>query len=212
MKKQKKQLIVMVCLLLVCVVAYGGMTMYYSNKAKEEDAKEEADKMTAFSIDYTTITGISYISGEENVTLVKNDDTWYSSDDTEVNIDESTVETDMLYILDSVSAEQKIETPEDISQYGFAKDDEGNITAETNTIVLIDDADNTYALYIGAANPYDSSQYYLMVEGDNSVYVIGTSLVDGFSKTVEDMTVEETTAEETSAEKTTEAEDVEETT
>ena len=45
-------------------------------------------------------------------------------------------------------------------------------------------------------SPYDSTKYYMMVKGDDNVYVISSDLVTAFSKTVDDMKEEETTTVE----------------
>lgn len=91
-----------------------------------------------------------------------------------------------------------------MEDYGFTQNGD-TITASTNTITIVDANNKTHILYIGDANPYDSTKYYMMVEGDENVYVVDSSVVDAFSKSLEDLekeeetTVEETTVEETTA-------------
>ena len=51
--------------------------------------------------------------------------------------------------------------------------------------------------------PYDASKYYMMVKGDDSVYVVDSSVVDGFTKTVDDLEKEEETTTNNDGETTT---------
>jgi hypothetical protein len=210
MRKQTIQFLTIVGILILCAIIYFGTTLYFS---KQEEA-ESADTITAFEIeDYkNNITKVSYGYSDEDITLVNEDGTWYDSADKSVKIDSSAVET-MTALLSNVTASQKIEKPDDISEYGFTTDDDGNIEATTNKIVITDADEKTYTLYIGASNPYDESQYYLMVEGDDNIYVVDSTLSEGFEKSIDDLTEEETTVEETTVEETTaeEASSVQET-
>ena len=61
---------------------------------------------------------------------------------------------------------------------------------------MMDEDNNTNTLYIGDANPYDSQTYYMMVEGDDNVYLIDSTVVDAFSMSIDNLTEEETTLEE----------------
>ena len=95
----------------------------------------------------------------------------------------------MLAKLVSVTADEKIAKKDDVSQYGFTIDDNGNVIAETNTIALTDEDNTTYTLYIGKENPYDTSKYYMMVEGDeNNIYLVDSDIQTAFSKNISDIT------------------------
>lgn len=193
MKKQLIQFTAVIVILLLCVGGYFLMTNYFSAKKEQE---ETTDTVTAFKIDdYTKITGITYNYNDETVILLKNGDEWISGSDTETDLDEDTIEQEMLIKLSQVNAETVIENPEDIADYGFEKDKKGNITPDTMTIIAMDSDDKSYTAYIGASNPYDTSKYYMMAEGDDDVYVIDSSIVDTFSKSESDLAVVEETTE-----------------
>lgn len=204
MKKQLIQFCVVIAVLVVCIGGYFGISKYFTDK----EESESSDNIVAFEMEnYADISNLTYLYGGETISLYKEDDKWYDSSDTSVNLSSSTIEDDMLAQLASVEATQKIESPEDIAEYGFETNEKGELDTTTNTIVF-SDGDNTYTIYIGDVNPYDSTQYYMMVEGDDNVYVTDSTLSDAFYKSVEDITEEETTGEETTVEETT----VEETT
>lgn len=199
MNKQKKQFIVVAILMIICIAAYFGVGRFYKVQDEKESKKAEENTIIAFEMpNYDEITALSYIVNNTSVTLGKDSDgIWHDSGDLNVNIDKDAVETDMLPLLVSIKADEKIEKPEDTSQYGFTIDDSGNSTATTNTIIFIDGDNNTYTLYIGNENPYDSSKYYMMVEGDENVYLVDSDIETAFSKEVSEIT-EETTTEATS--------------
>ncbi|MFQ9515174.1 MAG: DUF4340 domain-containing protein [Eubacterium sp.] len=199
MKKQLIQFGVVIVILVLCIGGYFGISKYFSDK--EENKK--ADTVVAFELeDYKNATAVSYLNSGEQISLSKKNETWSYSEDASVNLSSSVIEGEMLAQLASVEAVQKIDKPEDITQYGFEIDDKGSVEPATNTIVVVDRDGNTHTLYIGDQNPYDSSQYYMMVEGDDNVYVTDSTLADAFSKSVEDITEEETTVEETTVEET----------
>ena len=106
----------------------------------------------------------------------------------------------MLAKLVSVTADEKIAKKDDVSQYGFTIDDNGNVIAETNTIALTDEDNTTYTLYIGKENPYDTSKYYMMVEGADNIYLVDSDIQTAFSKNISDIT--ETTTEAATQEST----------
>ena len=191
MNKQKKQFVVVVILMAVCIIGYFGVGKFYKNQEEKESENKEATAITAFELkDYEKITAFNYITNGK----------WHDSSDASVNISKDSVETDMLAKLVSVTADEKIAKKDDISQYGFTIDDNGNVIAETNTIALTDEDNTTYTLYIGKENPYDTSKYYMMVEGDDNIYLVDSDIQTAFSKNVSDIT--ETTTEAATQEST----------
>ena len=196
MNKQYIRLGSFVLLLIVCVCAYFMITNYYDNKEQEE---EKANSFTAFSLDeYKDTKKISYQSDSGTITLERKDKQWKIKGQSKINVDESVVETDMLALLVEVVSDEKMEDVTDLKDYGFTKTDK-KITASTNEITIVDSKDKEHTIYLGNANPYDTSKYYMMVKGDDSVYVVDSSVVDGFSKTVDDLEKEEETTTESSS-------------
>ena len=201
MRKQMIQFLAVILVLIVCIGGYFAVT-HYSDKKEKEESRE--DTIEAFKIDNdVNIVGLTYTYEGKEISLSKDDDKWTDTDDSGKKLDGSTIESEMLIPLSKIEASQKIEKPEDTAEYGFETNDKGVITPKTNTIIATDSDNNTYTIYIGTANPYDSSKYYMMVAGDDNVYVIDSTVVDAFSKAVDDLEEETTTAEETTAEEVT---------
>ena len=186
----------------VCIIGYFGVGKFYKNQEEKESENKEATAITAFELkDYEKITAFNYITNGTSITLTKDSDgKWHDSSDASVNISKDSVETDMLAKLVSVTADEKIAKKDDVSQYGFTIDDNGNVIAETNTIALTDEDNTTYTLYIGKENPYDTSKYYMMVEGDDNIYLVDSDIQTAFSKNISDIT--ETTTETATQEST----------
>lgn len=199
MKKQYIKAGSFVILLIVCVIGYFLITNYYDGKEQEEENK---NKIIAFSLDnYKDTKSVSYTSDSGKIKLVRGGEQWKIEGESKIDVDESVVETDMLSLLVEVAADDKIENPSNLEEYGFIKKD-GKITESTNTITLTDSENKEHIIYIGSANPYDASKYYMMVEGDGNVYVIDSSIADAFTKSSDDLEKEEetTTQEETTKE------------
>lgn len=195
MRKQYIELGSVIILLIVCVIGYFSITNYYNNKEKKE---ENANKIVAFSLEnYKDAKSISYTSDSDTINLVKKDNKWNIKGDSKTDVDESIVETEMLSTLVEVVSEEKIDDSSNLEEYGFTEKD-GKIKSSTNTITIVDSENKEHTIYLGNANPYDTSKYYMMVEGNKSVYVVDSSVADAFSKTKDDLEKEEetTTVEE----------------
>lgn len=201
MNKQAIKLGSVAILLAVCVIGYFFISNYYENKEQE---KENATKIVAFSLEnYKDTKSISYTNDSETINLVQNDNKWHIKGKSKIDVDESIVETEMLSELVEVTADDKIDDSSNLADYGFTKKD-GTITPSNNMITVVDAEDKAHTIYLGNANPYDASKYYIMVEGDDSVYVVDSSVADAFSKTADDLEKEEeTTVEETAVNDTT---------
>ena len=195
MKKQYIKLGSVIILLIVCVIGYFSMTNYYDNKEKKE---KNENKIVAFSLkNYKEAKSISYTTESGVINLVREEDKWNIKGDSKMDVDESIVETEMLSALVEVISEEKIDDSSNLADYGFTKKD-GDITPSTNMITIVDSEDKEHVIYLGEANPYDASKYYMMIKGDESVYVVDSSVADAFSKTKDDLEKEEeTTIEET---------------
>ena len=184
MRKQKIQFIVLAVILIVCIGGYFGITSYYKNKESNE---KEASTIKVLEIEnYKDLTKVSY-----------------NYEDATISLDSNNINSQMLSTLVEIDASTKIDSPEDISQYGFTKDSDGNITGETNSITVTDNDGKVNKIYIGSTNPYDSTKYYMMVNDDTNVYVVDSTVNDAFSKDVEELEEETTTVEETTEETTT---------
>lgn len=185
MQKQKKQMILVLVLLVLFCGAYAGMRMYNEKQEKKETAQAEADKIYITKVEQEDITAFSYQNAEGTIQFVKEDDTWISENDETIKLDQSAV-TSILGKLSTLEAEEAVETSEDFSVYGF--DTPLNVITFTT-------AEGTTTLTIGMQNSI-TNQYYLRKNEENTLYLVSSSFPSGFSQTLADL---EDTTEDTEA-------------
>lgn len=200
MDGQKKQFIGICILVVLCAAAYFGLKTYNEKAAEKEQQEAEDKKVEAVSIDKEKVKSFSYQVDGNTLTFEKEEDTWYDKDDHSINIDQDAIST-MLDAVAEVTAEEKLENVEDTSEYGF--------DSPTN-VLTFEMEDGTRTITIGMQNEI-TSEYYIMDNNSDAIYVVTTNLNATFSKSVEDVTAkeeEETTEAGTTAEAgTTEGED-----
>lgn len=186
MNKQKKQFIILLVVVAVAAIVLIGVKVYNAGQEEEQSAEEDAQTVTAYTVNSDDIISISYVYDDTVITLNKSDDGWVYADDESVNIDADQVES-MIDNITAVTANDVISDAEDLSVYGFG-DTESDVTVVTD--------DGTSELYFGIQNEF-SGDYYMMTGESEKVYTIDSSVVTGFSMSVEDLTAEEETEEET---------------
>ena len=81
-------------------------------------ALEEAEQIYLTDTDVSEITSFGYSNGETELSFVKEEDTWYSETDREVNLNQSSVEN-MLSQIAYISADRKLEDPDGLADYGL---------------------------------------------------------------------------------------------
>lgn len=186
MKRQKKQFLILVILFILCVAAYVGIRIYNQKQSEKEEAKEAAEKITLTDLKSDDITAFSYQYEDQTLEFVKEEDTWYYNKDKTILIDSSKI-TSMLSGILSVEATDKITDYDSLSDYGLDN--------PSNTITVTT-ADGTTTLKAGSENTM-LSEYYLMKDEDQTVYLSSTSVGASFAKSVEDLTKEPDTETET---------------
>ncbi|MGN0382745.1 MAG: DUF4340 domain-containing protein [Eubacterium sp.] len=189
MKKQQKQFFILLFIAVIVVVAYICVRIS-TDKAEEKEiaSKEEAaQESLLLSVDSDVLESFSYMVDGTELSFTQKDGIWTYDGDESIDIDEDALNK-MLLNVESISKENEIDNPEDLSQYGLDE--------PSNTIKFVVDKE-TYTLYTGNENSM-TEEYYIMLDGSTKVYTIATDLNQAFSKTVEELTAEEET--ETTAE------------
>lgn len=188
MQNQKKQFILLVILLVVCVGAWLGIRVYNDRAQEKEEKETEAKKITVAEINTDDITAFSYESDGAELSFTNTDGTWTYDGDPSIPLDQDAVAS-LLLNVEKVTAEDKIEDYDDISDYGF--------DAPMQTVHVTTN-EKEYVFTFGMNNSL-LGQDYLMSEGDDTVYLVSTTMKNAFSKTVSDLTKEEDTETETEA-------------
>lgn len=184
MKKQEKQLIALCILLLICIVAWVGLTKWNKSQEQKKQEEEEVSKVTVTDIATEDVNAFSYQYNNETLSFVKEDGTWYYEADKSISLDQDTMET-LVATAAQLTAEQEIKDYEDLSEYG--------LETPLNTITLTT-GDGTTTLLIGNKNDM-LSQYYVKTDQSDSIYLAGSAVYTTYQKGIAELTVTESTEE-----------------
>jgi Na+-transporting NADH:ubiquinone oxidoreductase subunit NqrC len=182
MKKQRKQFVILAILLVLCVLVWVIVSAVIKKNEKKQESIEEADleSRKLCPVEVEDITELSYYYEDTKLTLTLDGNQWICEGNEEVDIDETSINT-MLTALTGLAYTEQIEDAEELSEYG--------LETPQNT-VSIKTTDGEYTFYLGDENSY-TGDYYVMVEGDTSVYTVSTNISAYFSYSLEDITAEE---------------------
>lgn len=177
MTKQKKQLIIILIILAICVLALVGVKLYNQHVSDAEAEESASDSVEIYGAEADDITAFGYTdSNGETVSLSLDGDTWLNANDNTMDLDEDAI-TSMLSYFTSISSTKQI-TDADPSEYGF--DTPSNEFTVTT-------ADQTVTLTYGMKNEM-TEEYYLILNGDTTViYVTDGSLLTLADTTLSDL-------------------------
>ena len=91
MQNQKKQFIILVILLVVCVGAWLGIRAYNDRAQEKEEKETEAKKITVAEINADDITAFSYESDGAELSFTNTDGTWTYDGDPSIPLDQDAV-------------------------------------------------------------------------------------------------------------------------
>lgn len=115
MKNRKKALIIAIICLAAAAVLY---LLVVELSQRSEDADSSDDSLVISSVDSGQITAISYEKDGKSLSFRKEDGTWYNAEDKSFPVDQDSLTT-MTNALGAVSATRKLDSPEDLSEYGL---------------------------------------------------------------------------------------------
>lgn len=188
MSKKAKSIILMAVAFVLLLIAYFGVTKMNEKKA-EQEAKEEANKISIVKIDSEDVTGFSYDYNGADYSFTKDGENWYSDEDKSISLIQEDIET-MLGTVADLKAERLIEsTDENFADYGLDQ--------PTQTIEFKSKDGSTTVLLVGNMNSTTGS-YYLAVQGEKTVYTVDAASATAFQKTLEDLKDTTQSADETS--------------
>jgi len=171
MKKQKKQLIFLVILLVVLCGAYFGAEAYNKRAEQKEAEAELAGKKYMIQLNAADITSITYDHNDETCSFVKEDGVWTAAEDKTLSVKQSDLET-MAEKLANLEVSDVIEGVTNLEQYG--------LTEPAKTIQFIA-GDTEYEILQGTYNP-TASVYYVCDASDLSVvYTVQTTALISFN-------------------------------
>lgn len=182
MNKQKKQLLLLIFILILAIAAF----LLVSQIPSGEEA-EETQSYSVTSLDTEKVCKLSFTNDNGTFTLTKQEDSWVYEGDKTLDMDEDAVDN-LVSKVAALTSENRIEQVEDSSIYGL---DEPIVT------ILVSDGKNSYTLLVGDYNNMTCT-YYLCLEDDmKTVYTTTSYNISSFMDGIENLIVEE---EETESE------------
>jgi len=184
MKKQKKQLIVMLLVLALLAVGYVLLQRYNASKEKENatDTTEQLFDQFGNETDSSQVTELSYYVDGELCSFIKEGDVWKAKEDKELTIKQSPVNTMVSSVVGTYIV-SRLEDVTDLLQYGLEE--------PVNTITL-KVAGTEHVIKVGDSNEMTSC-LYLQMDDSSIVYVVSSGIPNSFNQGLNDLVEEEET-------------------
>ncbi|MEE1250896.1 MAG: DUF4340 domain-containing protein [Lachnospiraceae bacterium] len=180
MKSQKKTFAILVIILIVCLGAYFGIRTYNSKTEEKEKKEKEAEEIVVTNMNADDITAFSYAYEDNQLSFSKQGDNWVCDNDTAFTLNQDAIET-MLLTLKDLKAEDSIDVKateeEGREDYGFSN--------PTMTIA-VETGDKNTTFTFGMHNDL-TNQDYMMVNTDQTVYLMATDVKAAFQKSLVDL-------------------------
>lgn len=179
MRRQKKQMALVLACLILFGAAYAGMRAYNADQEKKEKEREEGAKVYVTEAEEEDVTAFSYQVKEETLEFVKEGEEWALRQDEGAKLDQDAVQ-EIVSSLARLEAEDQIL---DVSEEDAAK--EYGFSSPQNMLTLTT-ADGTETLSVGMDNAV-TGQCYVRKKGDGAVYLVDGSFPSAFQKTGEEL-------------------------
>ena len=183
MKNKTVKMILAVAVLAVCCGAYAGVKTYVSHQEQKESEAESEENTSVFTASADDIKSLDFMVDDTETTFEKKDDSWVKKDDTDFPVNQSTLDS-VASSVTSVESDRVLEDVDDLAEYGL--DSPANIIKIVTKSEDEDGDDTTATLYVGDENS-STSQYYVRKDDDEkTVYLVDSSCVEPFTKTLYD--------------------------
>lgn len=199
MKKQKKQFLLLVIVLVVFVGAYFGADAYVDFAEQKKAEQELLDKVYVTNLEAAQVQAITYDYSGGTYSFVKQEDTWVYGEDSSLSIIQSYIEA-MAQKAAQMEAQSVIREVTELAQYGLE---------EPSETIRFTAGDDEYELWVGDYNSMSYVYYVCNAADTGVVYAVDGSALGSFNYALEDVIEEEETTETESLE--TETVEIEET-
>lgn len=183
MKNKTVKMVLAVVVLGVCCGAYAGVKTYVAHQEQKESEEDSEESTTVFTASTDNIKSLDFMVDDTETTFEEDDDSWVKKDETDFPVNQTTLDSAASAIA-SVDSDRVLEDVDDLSEYG--------LDSPSNTIKIVtksdeeDGDDITTTLYVGDENS-STSQYYVRKDDDEkTVYLIDSSCVEPFTKSLND--------------------------
>ena len=164
MEKKTRTIGILLLVLLVLLITFFGLKKWNTSKSEAEEKKKENAVVHIFETDSLESIEYKEASGEE-MSFVKEDDTWEYAPDTTIALTESSMQN-MEDAFSDIQAVKEIKNPDDLSDYGFD-------SPEYNLTLTGKDGE-AHKFLIGNAS---GENYYFMEDGTEKVYTVSADLI-----------------------------------
>lgn len=160
MKKQTKQMIVLLVILVVCVACYFGVSRYLA--AQEANQPDDTITVGSLSGELTALT----LTGESDELTFTCDGGVWSYSDPAFPVNQDTM-ADLTALLTPLTAQRAMEITDSLDAYGLA--------SPTYTLFAEDSQGGSLTLLVGDANT--NGDYYAMEQDGDTVYALDSGLI-----------------------------------
>ena len=183
MKNKTVKMVLAVVVLGVCCGAYAGVKTYVAHQEQKESEEDSEESTTVFTASTDNIKSLDFMVDDTETTFEKDDDSWVKKDETDFPVNQTTLDSAASAIA-SVDSDRVLEDVDDLSEYGL--DSPSNMIKIVTKSDEEDGDDITTTLYVGDENS-STSQYYVRKDDDEkTVYLIDSSCVEPFTKSLND--------------------------
>ena len=173
MKNRKKALIIAIICLAAAAVLYL-LVVKMNQKEANSESDDSDDSLVISSVDSGQITAISYEKDGKSLSFRKEDGTWYNAEDKSFPVDQDSLTT-MTNALGAVSATRKLDSPEDLSEYG--------LDSPVLTVRYMASDGKEAEFTVGDTNDAAGGSY-LKISGDDAVYLVASDFADTFNSDI----------------------------
>lgn len=191
MKRHNLRNLILLVLLMIALISVYCIIRY--NSQKDQEAQNADTSKKVLSLEQPDVVLIQFTLEEQQVTFVKDGDTWKLSGDDSFEVNASAVESAISAVADMTS-ERTLEDVADLAEYGLDK--------PAQTVVLKSQGDVTYYIYFGNTNEATGNDYVYSADDKTKVYTVSSSVAQTFTGTLEDFRTVEEDAESQEAEST----------
>lgn len=186
MKNKTVKMIIAVAVLAVCCGGYAGVKTFVAKQEAKEELEEKSEKTSVFTASADDIKSLDFLVDEKETTFEKKDDDWVKKDEEDFPVNQTTL-SDAASALTSIESDRVLSDVDDLAEYGL--DSPSNtikITCESEKSEDKETEEKTTTLYVGDENS-STSQYYVYKDDDkNTVYMVESSCIEPFTKTLYD--------------------------
>lgn len=172
--KKKYGLITGCLVIAVLCLIYVGLGAYTDHSEAEEQERAESEKL--YMTDLTGVKRISYDNAGTELSFTKDGDTWKYDGDDEFPVNASRMDS-LAETVKKLPAIRKLEGGDELSAYGL------DTPLRRITVEAEDDAELT--ILIGSGT--EDGNYYAVIDGEETPWLISSALFDETSWGLEDM-------------------------